>query len=198
MVQPAEGRSSGDPEEAPVESRTSRMSRSTAANMIRSLVPLVAIILGLTYFCTPQDVDPVTEVDPTSSIEYAASVAETPILVPRPPEGWRPTSARTQASEDGQAGPVSLSIGYLAPDDEYAAFVYTDDAESAAAEELTTGATEDGTVEIDGSTWQRLTSAKGETLLVLEDGAVRVLITGSTADELLLDLAGSVRTYAGD
>src|SRR3954471_2566994 len=78
-----------------------RAARMNAANMVRSLLPLVLICLAIvwwTSFRQSADVQRVRTVDPTSAIDLAAAPASYPILVPQPlSEGYRPTSVRTDA-----------------------------------------------------------------------------------------------------
>ncbi|SHF77428.1 DUF4245 domain-containing protein [Geodermatophilus nigrescens] len=179
----------------PAPTAVERANRMSAANMIRSLAPLVLIcLLVVGWIALRQSgTDPVRTVDPGSSVQFAASRAGYELEAPAElPDGYRPTSARTDAGEAAEGAPVTLEIGYLTPSDEYAGFVTTDDPR---AEELTAvldDATEDGTVDLGGRTWTRLTSERGETVLTLEDGEVTTVVTGSADDDELETVAGSV------
>jgi hypothetical protein len=120
--------------------------------------------------------------------------------VPAPaglPDGYRPTSARTDAGGAEAGDPVTLEIGYLTPSVEYAGFVVSDDARVAAVADVLDGAQEEGTVDLGGQSWTRGTTERGETVLSRTDGDVTVLVTGSATDEELATVAGAVRPYSG-
>ena len=81
-----------------------------AANMVRSLLPLVLICLVIvwwTSFRQSADVQPVREIDPTSTVRPGRRPRELPDRVPRRgwPTGYRPTSARTDAGHAAPRGP---------------------------------------------------------------------------------------------
>jgi hypothetical protein len=199
--QPPAGDLDPPPEEAP---RTSpaveRLGRFTAANMVRSLLPLVVICLLLVGWIslrqTPEDA--VREVDPASTVQLAAARADYAMLAPVGlDEDYRPTSARTDAGTAGEGDPVTLEIGYLTPSEEYAGFVVSDDAEAAAVGEVLDGAEQQGSVELAGVAWTRSTTTRGETVLFRQVGDVTVLVSGSATDEELETVAAAVRPYSG-
>jgi Protein of unknown function (DUF4245) len=172
----------------------------SASNMLRSLVPLVLICLALVGWMTfkQSDVDPVREVDPASTVQLAAARAGYPVVAPDGlPDGYRPTSARTDAGEADAGDPVTLEIGYLTPSSEYAGFVVSDDARASAVDDVLGGAQEQGTVDLGGQAWTRGTTERGETVLSRTDGDVTVLVTGSATDKELETVAGAVRPYSG-
>ena len=107
-----------------------RANRMNAANMLRSLLPLVVIclvIVGWTALRQSEDAG-VQEVDPASTIQLAAARAGYPLVAPQGlPEDYRTTSARTDAGNATAGDPVTLQIGYLTPDEEFAGFVVSDD-----------------------------------------------------------------------
>ena len=53
-----------------------------------------------------------------------------------------------------------------------------------------------GDVEIDGETWQQLTTGRGETAFVREVDGVTVAVTGSASDEELRAVAAAVEPYS--
>lgn len=175
-----------------------RMQRFTAANMIRSLLPLLVICLVLVGWSALKynGGDPVREVDPTSAERAAAEVAGYPVLVPRGlPEGWRPTSVRTDAGAASAGDPVTLQIGWYTPAEEYAGYVISDDADAEALTDVLDDATEDGTEQVAGETWQRRTAPNGELALTRTEGDATLLVTGSASDEELTTLAASLQPY---
>ncbi|WP_448611682.1 DUF4245 domain-containing protein [Geodermatophilus sp. URMC 60] len=177
-----------------------RANRMSAANMLRSLVPLVLICLALVGWMAfkQSDVDTVREVDPATTVQLAAARAGYPVLAPAGlPDGYRPTSARTDAGGADAGDPITLEIGYLTPSSEYAGFVVSDDVRADAVDGVLAGAQEQGTVDLDGQTWSRGTTERGETVLFRTDGDVTVLVTGSATDEELESVARAVRPYSG-
>jgi hypothetical protein len=107
-----------------------RANRLSFANMARSLLPLVVIcllIVAWTAFRQGGDVG-VRTVDPSSAVSVAAARAGYVVLAPAGlDEGYRPTSARTDAGNAREGDPVTLEIGYLTPSGEFAGFVVSDD-----------------------------------------------------------------------
>jgi Protein of unknown function (DUF4245) len=171
----------------------------SAGNMLRSLVPLVLICLALVGWMAfrTSGQDPVREVDPTTTISLAAARAGYPLVAPEGlPEGYRPTSARTDAGEAGDGDPVTLEIGYLTPSQEFAGFVISDDPRAAPVTDVLGDATDGGTLDVDGQTWTRSTTADGETALSRELDGATVLVTGSAPDEELAEVAAAVAPVA--
>ena len=183
-----------EPAASPAVQRAARMN---AANMVRSLLPLVLICLVIvwwTSFRQGPDVQPVRTVDPTSTVDLAAARASYQILVPQHlSSGYRPTSARTDAGNATGGAPVTLEIGYVTPSDEFAGFVVSDDRRAAPLAAVLDGSTKQGTVELGSSTWTRETTRRGETALVREAGGVTVAVTGSASEEELETVAAAVK-----
>jgi hypothetical protein len=177
-----------------------RASRLNASNMIRSLLPLVVIcllIVAWQAFRTSEN-DPVREVDPASTVQLA--VARADYAVPAPaglPEGYRPTSARTDAGNAAEGDPVTLEIGYLTPSDEFAGFVVSDDPRAEPVRAVLDGATDDGSEDVGGQPWTRSTTAEGETALTRESDGVVVVVSGSAPDDELREVAAAVRPANG-
>ena len=168
--------------------------------MLRSLGPLVLICLALVGWMTfkQSDVDPVREVDPSSTVQLAAARAGYPVVAPDGlPDGYRPTSARTDAGGADAGDPVTLEIGYLTPSAEYAGFVVSDDARADAVDDVLDGAQEEGTVDLGGQAWTRGTTERGETVLSRTADGVTALVTGSASDAELETVAGSVQPCSG-
>jgi hypothetical protein len=177
-----------------------RANRMSAANMLRSLLPLVLLCLAIVGWTTlrQQSDEGVREVDPASTVQLAAARAAYEVPAPTGlDDGYRPTSARTDAGNAGRGDSVTLEIGYLTPSEEYAGFVVSDDRRSAPLAAVLDGAVEQGTVELGGRTWTRSTTERDETALIREDDGVTIAITGSATDDELETVAASVRPYAG-
>ncbi|MQA32138.1 DUF4245 domain-containing protein [Modestobacter roseus] len=167
-----------------------RMQRFTPANMIRSLLPLVAVclvIVGVTALRQNPE-DPIREVEIAGTVARAATAAGHPLPVPQGlPDAWRPTSVRGDLE-----APVTLQIGWYTPGEEYAGFVVSDDPDADPLTDVLDGATGGSPTEVDGETWQRLTSERGETVLTRTDGPSTLLVTGSATDAELEQLAAAV------
>ena len=188
-----------DPTEVPAPPAVERLQRFTAANMIRSLLPLVLgclLVVGVTAIRQNPE-DPVREVDTASAERAVSQLAGYPLLVPRGLSGdWRPTSVRTDAGQASAGDPVSLQIGWLTPAEEFAQYVVSDDPDTTALTDVLDDATEDGTEQVGGDTWQRLTTQRGETALTRTEGTATLVVTGSASEDELETLAGSLEPYA--
>ena len=193
----------GAPEDgthAPQSSAMVRAAKLNAGNMVRSLLPLVVICLVLVGWAALRQnpEDPVREVDPTSSVRTSAERADYQLLVPTGlPDGYRPTSARTDAGGAADGEPVTLEIGWLTPEQEFAGFVISDDAGADPLRRVLDDSEEQGTESIGGRSWTRQTTADGETALVLETGDATVLVFGSAPDDELTEVAAAVSPYRG-
>ncbi|WP_324276151.1 DUF4245 family protein [Blastococcus brunescens] len=109
------------------------------------------------------------------------------------PPDQRPHRRRQRRGGD----PVTLEIGYLTPEEEFAGFVVSDDRAADPLAAALDGADDDGTVDLDGRTWTRSTTVDGETALWREADGVTVLVSGSASDEELQTVAESVAPYRG-
>ncbi|MFW3173017.1 DUF4245 domain-containing protein [Geodermatophilus sp. CPCC 206100] len=196
----------GPTSERPTEDRPApspavqRANRMSAGNMIRSLAPLVVIVLLIAGWVAfrQSGVDPVRTVDPGTTVSLAAARASYPVVAPAGlPEGYRPTSARTDAGDAEAGDPVTLEVGYLTPSDEYAGFVVSDDARAGAVTDVLGGAEEQDSVDLGGATWTRGTTERGETALWQAADGVTVLVTGSAADDELERVAAAVAPVSG-
>ena len=177
-----------------------RANRMSAANMVRSLVPLVVICLLLVAWQAfrASNEETVRTVDPTATVRLAAERAGYQLQAPADlPEDYRTTSARTDAGFAEEGAPVTLEIGYLTPSGEFAGFTVSDDAGVGPVRAVLGGATDEGTVDVDGEPWTRLTTQRGETALTREDGEVVLVVTGSATDAELREIAAAVRPAEG-
>ncbi len=199
-LRPDEPRGSQDEVPPPPSSAVERANRMSAANMLRSLVPLVVICLAIAAWVSFQrdTGDPVREVDPTGTLRLADDRASYDLLVPTGlDEGYRPTSVRTDAGRAADGAPVTLQIGYVTPSEKFAGFVISDAPESEAVDRILDGSTEEEDVDLDGEQWTRSTTARGETALSRVTDGVTVVVSGSAGDEELETVAGAVGPYPG-
>lgn len=177
-----------------------RAGRMTAANMLRSMLPLVVIcliVVGWTALRQAPD-ERVQTVDPSSTVQLAAARASYPVQAPIGlPSGFRVTSARTDAGNASKGAPVTLEIGYLTPKNEYAGFAESDDPRATAVRSVLDGAQAKGTVDIGGAAWNRSRTSRGETALTRAVGKVTLVVTGSASDAELTEVATAVRPHSG-
>jgi hypothetical protein len=194
---PLDAEEQAPPQADPAVARAAKMN---AANMVRSLLPLVLICLVIVWWTTfrqSPDVNPIREIDPSSTVDLAAARAGYQLLVPQGlDEEYRPTSARTDAGNAGEGDPVTLEIGYVTPSEEFAGFVVSDDPRADAVASVLDGAEDGGTVDVEGESWTRSTTEKGETALSREADGVVVVVSGSASDAELEAVAGAVEPYS--
>jgi hypothetical protein len=178
-----------------------RAARMNAANMARSLLPLVLLCLVIvwwTSFRQNSDVQPVREIDPSTTVDLAAARASYPIVFPQGlDDGYRPTSARTDAGAAEPGDPVTVEIGYLTPSEEFAGFVVSDDPRAEPLAKVLDGAEEQGSVDVGGRSWTRSMATNGETVLSLEEDGAIVAVSGSAPEGELETVAAAVAPYSG-
>jgi|tagenome__1003787_1003787.scaffolds.fasta_scaffold20931074_2 hypothetical protein len=175
-----------------------RLQRFTAANMVRSLLPLVVICLALVGWSALKynGGDPVRTVETATAERAVSELAGYQLLVPRGlSDGWRATSVHTDAGSASAGDPVTLQIGWYTPGEEYATYVVSDDPKASALTDVLHSATADGTEQAGGAQWQRLTTRRGETALTRTEGTATLLVTGSAKEDELVTLAGSLQPY---
>jgi hypothetical protein len=176
-----------------------RANRMNAANMLRSMLPLVVIclvIVAWTAFRQGGDAG-VRTVDPSTTVQLAAARASYPMLAPVGlDDDFLPTSARTDAGNAEDGDPVTLEIGYLTPAEEFAGFVVSDDRRTAPVADVLDGAVEEGVVEIDGESWTRSTTERDETALSREDDGVTAVVFGSASVDELTTVAAALEPYS--
>lgn len=171
-------------------SQPHRRSNLTALDLVRALLPLVALVLVVVWLSTPTDVDPVRAVDPGPELAYAAEVADFEVLAAVDlPEGWVPTSARVEPTS-GRA-PVTVTVGYVTADGRFAQVVQSADV-SAAANVLGEGYAEAGELDVEGVSWTQVETADGEAGLLRSEPDVLVVVTGSASLTELRVLAAAL------
>ena len=176
-----------------VSTSTDRSAGRTFRGLLRSLVPALAVLLLIVWWQrgTPTVVP---TADAAAKAAYAQRMSPVPLPAPAGlPADWRATSAHVDAPSGEKRSPVTLTIGYLTPEDRYAEVAVGDRTESALLRSTTPAAVPDGTVAIGSATWKRYTSDRGERVLLTTIGRAAVLVTGDAPETDLVRLAGSVR-----
>ncbi|MDB1086920.1 DUF4245 domain-containing protein [Streptomyces sp. ACA25] len=167
----------------------------TVRDMLLSLAVVSAVAFGL-YFYLPHDAsqDPVKPVEYQVEANLAARAAPYGLLAPEglPPE-WRATSVRYQPQ--GEHG-ATWRLGFMDPENEYAALAQADGAPGPFVDALTHGAEDTGeTLRIDGREWTRYEGAKYDAL-VLAEPEVTTLVLGTAPVDRLEQLAAALETRA--
>ncbi|WP_230423975.1 DUF4245 domain-containing protein [Streptomyces radicis] len=183
-VAAAEDRTTG---EAPRPS-AGRRGLASVRNMVVSLVVICGgtfALVALNPGDQPEGSTPTVEYDVEAAT--AARAAPYELLVP---EGlasdWRATSVRYEPMGDFGA---TWRLGFLDPDEEYAALAQADGAPDDFIEEITQGATDTGgTASVGGRDWARYEGDKYDAL-VLRDADVTTVVLGTAPFDRLTHFA---------
>ncbi len=159
--------------------------------MIWSLIPLVALIVIFVVIFQPGG-QPVQIVNPKPDFDYATHQMGAPVPAP---EGlsakWRPTSSDL-GTPDAQHL-LNVEVGYLTPKNEYAKLVESNRPVTDLVRDVVAGSTQQGNVAVDGRTWTRYRTSRGEIAIAVQQGRISSLVTGSAGLGELTTLAGSLR-----
>jgi hypothetical protein len=161
----------------------------TIADMVRSMVVVLAVVGAIMLVTWRPQPDPVREVDVAPVLALAASQAEYPILVPVGMEGYRPTSARWEPTRASSQVPV-WHVGFVTGQGQYVQVSQAATTDPGFVAEQTGQAAVAGDVVIDGATWQQQASNEALALVRVSDG-VTTVVTGTVPLE---ELSGVVRS----
>jgi hypothetical protein len=175
----------------PATAPRSRRAGQTVRDMTLSLTVIV-VIVGIVVAFQERGGQRVRVIDPAPTYAGARNAAAYPVRVPRPPSGWRPTSARNDLSEGGR---LTLRVGFLTPTGQYAGLVESDVARDALlGRELSPGVRPTGSLTVSGVPWQWLPARKrGDRAIARTAAGVTYLVFGSAGPEELRVLAASLR-----
>lgn len=159
--------------------------------MLRSLGLVLLVVVPIWFFAQPPDTDEqeLRVVDQAPDVQAWTTSAESAPVPGRLPAGWRPTVA------DYEAAPAALRLGWNTADGHYAEFAATTGPADEFVRDFTGGVEADGTVDVDGTAWERYRETDGSVSLVRSYGQVTVVVgTLRTTASLpeLLTLARSV------
>lgn len=158
------------------------------ADIVRSMVVIALIILavyGIGKFFTTDGGDPVKPVDYARVVEQARPAADFPLAAPETlPTKWRANSARFQTN--------AWHLGVLTDDDEYIGLEQVSTGPKATIRRFAQGSTADGTVEIDGRTWDVRTGPDGRTTLVRTEDGITTLVNGTAPRSVVEDYVASL------
>lgn len=178
----------------PTGRRNPRM-RQTVWDMVRSMAVVLAAVFLIVLLAWRPQPEAVKVVDPNPVLALAAAQAQFPVLAPTGlPEGWRPTSARWQPTEDSESAPV-MHVGYVTPDDAYAQVSQSTARSAKFLDEQTAGGRAVGEQDVAGTSWERWETADRRSL-VLGTGPSVTIVSGTGTWEELAGLAASLQPVA--
>ncbi|HEX5567988.1 MAG TPA: DUF4245 domain-containing protein [Streptomyces sp.] len=163
----------------------------TVRDMVLSIL-VIGLGAGFLYLLSPHgdSQDPVRPVTYDTELTTARRAAPYPVAAPEGlPESWRATSVRYRAQ--GEHGTV-WHLGFLDPDNEYAAVEQSDGRPDEFVEQVTHGARRtDRTQTVDGEEWARYEGSKYDALVRQEPG-VTTVVTGTAPFGRLAELAAAL------
>ena len=178
--------------ESPAASPPSRRrGRETAADMVRSLlVVLVLVLIVVALNAQPEPEPEVRRFDYTVALEQARDRAPYDVLAPVGlPNDWRATSARARTSGDR----ITWHIGFVTPNDDYAALEQSNGDPENVLAELVGGGSDAGRVRIDGAVWRRVEGGEqADRALVLDAEPVTTVVLGGASWRELRTLAAAL------
>lgn len=132
----------------------SHYAKGTAANMVRSMVVILAILLGWYFVAGQSNEQPPEKINVAEAAEHRAQQAGQPFAHPEGlPEGWVATSVRYDAST-GDA--MTWNAGYTTPDDEHVSVRQAVDPGAEWLDVQTNDGADAGTLTTqDGRTWTK-------------------------------------------
>lgn len=169
-----------------------RRGAGTAADMVRSLL-VIGVLVAIVFLAVPRPQGRIQQPVDVAQAAEEARAAGLPAVEPAVPDGWEPNAATFEP--DPVEGLPTFSVGYLLPDESYAGVRMTTGATPGWLSGFTADGAPDGERQVAGATWQQLASEEDprRRSLVLVEGPVTTLVTG-TADQAALDaLAAAVR-----
>jgi hypothetical protein len=167
----------------------------TVRDMVLSMAVLGVVVAGIWWLFIPHDAG----ADPVRPIVYNVELGQVRRAAPYPvaaPEGLAKSWRATSVSYDGSDPKATTwHLGFVDPQDEYAAVEQSNGAADAFVRRVSQGAKRDGgrTVTVDGVAWERWTGHKYDALVHRNDG-VTTVVTGTAPYTRLAELAGAL-TY---
>ncbi|MGK5498044.1 DUF4245 domain-containing protein [Streptomyces sp. URMC 125] len=175
---------------------TASKGRQTARDMVLSML-VILLGVGVVYLFIPHDdsLDPVRPITYDMELVTARRAAPYPIAAPVGlPETWRATSVRYRGQSDQGA---VWHLGFMDPDNEYAAVEQSDGEPERFVGEVTRGAEPTGrTRTVGGREWERYEGPTYDAL-VLKEAEVTTVVTGTAPLDSLARLAAALSTGEG-
>jgi len=171
----------------------------SSRDLVLSIVPLVLIVLtlaGLARGCSFSPGGPSTapppRVDVTRILQDDARQETFPIRLPQVPTGWVANSS-ANVRVDGSGGGNTVRVGYVTPAGRYLRLTQSAaTAQALVPNEVPGLSTRSGDKQVGGASWHIYAQQGREPAWVTDQGAVRLLITGSGTDADFRELATAV------
>ncbi|MEE1939256.1 DUF4245 domain-containing protein [Streptomyces sp. TRM 70361] len=175
---------------------SSKRGRQTARDMVLSML-VVLLGAGIAYLFIPHDdsLDPVRPISYDVELVTARRAAPYPVAAPVGlPADWRATSVDYEARSDQGA---VWHLGFMDPDNEYAAVEQSDGSPGEFITEVTHGAEPTGRSRtVGGEEWEHYEGPKYDALVRREPG-VTTVVTGTAPLGSLTRLAAALETSEG-
>lgn len=158
--------------------------RESAGDMVRSLTLVLAFVGVIWFLAQPPDSDKQAfrEVDPGPAVTAFQRQAPGALVPVDPPAGWRSNVAEVSGD------PVRLRVGYVLPEETYVEYVGVLGADPKTIESLTGTPRPEGSVQIDGASWERYRD---------DDGSLSLVRPAAGAGEVTV-IVGSTRATASE
>jgi hypothetical protein len=158
--------------------------------MGRSLLVVLAVVAVIVLFAWRPQPEAIRVVDVEPFVSVVSAQADFPATrLPESLTGYRPTSVRWEPTPDSGGLPVWF-VGYVTPSDRYLQISQSRAAGPDFLREQTAGGTQTGTVDIDGTTWQRYETPDRRSLVLASAGTT--VVSGTETWETLTTVAGSL------
>ncbi|PRZ40991.1 uncharacterized protein DUF4245 [Antricoccus suffuscus] len=174
--------------------------------MLRSLVPIVVLVVLFAYFCMPKSDNKINTIDPQDNITSMAEYGAFSIVAPKAlDKSWKPTSSKLLRDDSNQLStPTGLTIGYVTPKMKFARFTIRQGVPEAVLKASVDDATvtddpAGNAVQIAGRSWTPITTDKGRGYVnVAGSGAASIVIVlvGSASYDELKELATALQPVA--
>jgi hypothetical protein len=183
----------------PVDVPTGKKPRSqqNVGDMVRTLLVVGGFVLFLVVMVwRPWHYDKIRVVDWKPAAQAAAAAGVVPVLGPSTvPAGWKPTSARLDTVEGGRA----WHIGFVTPDNEYAAVGVTNAPTDTYVGGVMPNAVKSGAVDINGVSWTtyEVPGANDHGLFRTDAKGITYAVYGTTSYKNLTTLLSSLQPITG-
>jgi hypothetical protein len=157
--------------------------------MVLSMLAVGAVGAVVYVFIPHSGGDPVKTVTYSTELVTARRAAPYPVLAPQDlPAGWRATSVRYDADDEGHA---TWHLGFITPSGSYAAVEQSDDSAGGVVREQVAGGEPDGSATVDGTVWTRYQGSHYRAL-VRESHGASTAVAGTATYQDLARLARSL------
>jgi hypothetical protein len=169
--------------------------KQTVRDMVLSMAA-IGIVVAFIWLFIPHDpnADPVKPVGYQVELGQARRDAPFPVAAPEGlGKGWRASSV-SYADTDPKA--VAWHLGFVDPQDEYAAVEQSNASADTFVDRVSHGARRSGTRTVGGIAWERWDGAKYDALVRRESG-VTTVVTGTAPYARLAQLAAALKSEHG-